>query len=134
MPSIRQIRSIRFFDGDVDGAVEFISEHGGFLVVPAAPALVKLRSGDEIYRQALINADMTIPDSGLMVLLWKISRRESFTRISGLAYLKRLIREPAFGEAGRSFFVLPTDDAKTKLLAWSRIEKFPISAEDCYVA
>src|SRR5437870_7054065 len=120
MPSTRQILGIRFFDGDVDGAVEFISKQGGFLVVPAAPALVKLRSDDEIYRRALIKADMAIPDSGLMVLLWKIIRRESLTRISGLTYLKRLIREPEFCRAGRSFFVLPTDKAKTKLLAWAR--------------
>src|ERR1700692_1174 len=103
MSSTQQILGIRFFDGNVDEAVETISGQGGFLVVPAAPALVKLRSDDEMYRQALIKADMAIPDSGLMVLLWKIIRRESLTRISGLGYLKRLIREPTFRESGRSF-------------------------------
>jgi UDP-N-acetyl-D-mannosaminuronic acid transferase (WecB/TagA/CpsF family) len=77
---------------------------------------------------------MAIPDSGLMVLLWKIVRRQSFTRISGLGYLKRLIREPTFRESGRSFFVLPTDDAKTKVLAWAHNEGLGIDAEDCYTA
>jgi len=134
MASTQQILGIRFFDGNVDEAVEAISEQGGFLVVPAAPALVKLRSDDEMYRQALIKADMAIPDSGLMVLLWKIIRRESLTRISGLGYLKQLIREPTFRESGRSFFVLPTDDAKTKVLEWAHNEGLGIDAEACYTA
>jgi N-acetylglucosaminyldiphosphoundecaprenol N-acetyl-beta-D-mannosaminyltransferase len=134
MASIQQILGIRFFDGNVDEAVKAITEQGGYLIVPAAPALVKLRSEDEMYRQALIKADMAIPDSGLMVLLWKIIRRESLTRISGLGYLKRLVREPTFRESGRSFFILPTDDAKRKVLAWAHHEGLGIDAEDCYTA
>ncbi len=129
-----QILGIRFFDGSPATAVEQISRTGGVMVVPAAPALVKLRRDGEVYRQALTKADMAIPDSGLMVLLWKIIRRESFARISGLGYLKQLIREPTFRESGRSFFVLPTADAKTKVLTWAHNEGLRIDAEDCYTA
>jgi exopolysaccharide biosynthesis WecB/TagA/CpsF family protein len=128
-----QILGIRFFDGDVDAALQQASQAGGVVVVPAAPALVRLRY-DEVYRRAMVAADLAIPDSGLMVLLWRIFRRKNLTRISGLTYLKRLIRESAFREPGRSFFVLPSDAAKSKLLAWARHEGFQIAADDCYVA
>jgi N-acetylglucosaminyldiphosphoundecaprenol N-acetyl-beta-D-mannosaminyltransferase len=133
MPSTTQILGIRFFDGDLDAALQQTSQAGGVVVVPAAPALVRLRY-DDVYRRAMVAADLAMPDSGLMVLLWKIFRRKNLRRISGLTYLKRLIREPAFRERGRSFFVLPTDAAKTKLLAWARHEGFQIEADDCYVA
>src|SRR5438552_18355409 len=117
----QQILGISFFHGTAAEAVEQMSCRGGVVVVPAAPAMVRLRY-DEVYRDAMIGADLAIPDSGLMVLLWKIIRRENLTRISGLAYLKRLISEPAFRESGRSFFVLPTEPAKSRLLDCSSRE------------
>jgi hypothetical protein len=69
-----------------------------------------------------------------MVLVWKMIGRENLTRVSGLAYLKQLFREPAIREPGRSFFVLPADIAKAKLLAWAQGVGLPIQADDCYVA
>ena len=129
----QQILGISFFHGTAAEAVEQMSRRGGVVVVPAAPAMVRLRY-DEVYREAMIGADLAIPDSGLMVLLWKIIRRKDFTRISGLAYLKELISESAFRESGRVFFVLPTDAAKTKLLDWASYEGLQIDADSCYVA
>jgi N-acetylglucosaminyldiphosphoundecaprenol N-acetyl-beta-D-mannosaminyltransferase len=133
MASSQQILGIRFYVGSAIDAVEQMSRIGGVVIVPAAPAMVKLRY-DKVYRDAMVGADLAIPDSGLMVLLWKIIRRQNLTRISGLAYLKRLISEPAFRESGRSFFVLPTEPAKSRLLDWASSEGLPIEAEDCYVA
>jgi N-acetylglucosaminyldiphosphoundecaprenol N-acetyl-beta-D-mannosaminyltransferase len=128
-----QILGIQFLNGSAGEAVREISRTGGVLVVPAAPALVRLRH-DDVYRRAMTSADAAIPDSGLMVLLWKMIGRENLTRVSGLAYIKQLCREPAFREPGRSFFVLPAEIAKTKLLAWAHGEGLPFQAEDCYVA
>jgi N-acetylglucosaminyldiphosphoundecaprenol N-acetyl-beta-D-mannosaminyltransferase len=134
MAAIQQILGVRFFVGSVSEIVEKISQLGGFMVVPAAPALVKLRHEDEQYRRALAEADFAIADSGLMVLLWKILKRQDVTRISGLAYLKHLIREPSFRKAGSTFFVLPTEAAKERALVWSGKERLQIAVEDCYVA
>jgi N-acetylglucosaminyldiphosphoundecaprenol N-acetyl-beta-D-mannosaminyltransferase len=131
--AMTQILGIQFLNGSADDAVREISRKGGVLVVPAAPALVRLRH-DEVYRRALTSADAAIPDSGLMVLVWKMISRENLTRVSGLAYLKQLIREPAMSEPGRSFFVLPADIAKAKLLAWAQAVDLPTQADDCYVA
>jgi hypothetical protein len=38
------------------------------------------------------HTDVAIPDSGAMVLLWRILRGQKITRISGLKYLQRLVR------------------------------------------
>ena len=65
------ILGVRFFNGSVDEAVDSLSSSGGLLVVPAAPALVKLQKDAE-YRRALTSAEMAIADSGAMVLLWKL--------------------------------------------------------------
>src|SRR5438132_481459 len=128
-----QILGIRFFDGDVDEVVSLISKSGGVLVVPAAPALVRLQH-DPIYREAMLRADVAIPDSGLMVLVWMAVGGRKIRRISGLAYLQHLIQEPVFRGSGKSFFVLPNDNAKNKLLGWARSEHRTIEADDCYVA
>ncbi len=128
-----QILGISFFHGTAAEAVEQMSRRGGVMVVPAAPAMVRLRY-DKVYREAMVGADLAIPDSGLMVLLWKIIRRKDLTRISGLAYLKHLISESAFRESGRVFFVLPADGAKAKLLDWASHEGLQIDADSCYVA
>jgi N-acetylglucosaminyldiphosphoundecaprenol N-acetyl-beta-D-mannosaminyltransferase len=128
-----QILGIRFFVGSPGAAVTEITNTGGVLLVPAAPALVRLQH-DEIYRRAVAEADLAIPDSGLMVLLWKILRRKNLQRISGLAYLKRLFLEPEFRQRGRTFFVLPSERAKAKLILFAMVERLEIDAEDDYVA
>jgi len=133
MHPTQQILGISFFHGTAAEALEQMSRRGGVMVVPAAPAMVRLRY-DKVYREAMVGADLAIPDSGLMVLLWKIIRRKDLTRISGLAYLKHLLSESAFREPGRVFFILPTDAAKTKLRDWAVHEGLQIDADSCYVA
>ncbi len=105
--------------------------NGGILIVPAAPALVRLQA-DPVYRDAIAHADLAIPDSGLMVLLWRFFRGRSVHRISGLAYLKVLIADPSFDAA--AVFVLPNESAREKVLQWERTTGHAITAEDCYVA
>jgi len=128
-----QILGLHFLNGSAQGAVHCVSETGGVLVVPAAPAMVRLRS-DEIYRKAMQSADYAIADSGLMVLVWRILRREKVERVSGLAYLQRLIARPEFKQPGRTFFVLPNTSSKGKLLQWAAKNQFPITPDNCYVA
>jgi N-acetylglucosaminyldiphosphoundecaprenol N-acetyl-beta-D-mannosaminyltransferase len=131
MRPTQQILGIHFLSGSASAAVEQISRSGGVVVVPAAPAMVRLRR-DAVYRDAMVRADLAIPDSGLMVLVWEIMRREHLPRVSGLAYLKRLVQEPSFRK--NSFCVLPTNVAKTKLLAWATSQGLQLEPSDCYVA
>jgi exopolysaccharide biosynthesis WecB/TagA/CpsF family protein len=127
------ILGIRFFDGSVEEAIARISEHGGFLVAPSGTCFARLRE-DASYRRAVLAADMAIADSGLMVVLWRLLRRENIQRISGLKYLKRLLARLKGKRTSDVFWVLPSERAQQKLLDWSRHKAFSISGENCYVA
>ena len=128
-----QILGIRFCNGDVDEAVASMFRKGGFLVAPSGTCFARLRE-DETYRHAVVGADLAIADSGLMVVLWRLLRREKVHRISGFKYLKHLVGKLK-GEGNTTvFWVLPSESARQKLLDWSSRERFSIKRENCYVA
>ena len=133
MVSSRRILGIQFFNGDVDEAVELMSRHGGFLVAPSGTCFARLRE-EEIYRRAVLAADLAIADSSLMVLLWRLLRREKIGRISGLKYLQHLLRKVKGQGTAEIFWVLPSERARRKLFEWSRREPFPTAIKNCYVA
>jgi len=126
------ILGVRFFNGTVDEAVQLMSTNGGLLVVPAAPALVKVRS-DEGYRRALLSSDMVIADSGAMVLLWKILTGRKVERISGLKFLKRLVARLATHPNERVLWIVPSEAAHEKAIHWLRRINLTGTA-DFYVA
>jgi exopolysaccharide biosynthesis WecB/TagA/CpsF family protein len=110
-----------------------MSRHGGFLVAPSGTCFARFRE-DEMYRRAVLAADLAIADSGLMVLLWRLLRREKIGRISGFKYLNHLLRKLKREGTGEVFCVLPSERARRKLFEWSRREPFPIASKNCYVA
>ena len=128
-----RILGLSFLSGSPRDAVECVSNTGGVLTVPAAPALVRLRQ-DPIYREAMVSADYAIPDSGLMVLAWSFLKGKKLTRVSGLTYLRELVRRPEFRESGAVFLVLPSEEARRKLLAWAATNQLRVAEDDCYVA
>jgi exopolysaccharide biosynthesis WecB/TagA/CpsF family protein len=133
MASTCQILGIRFFNGDVDEAVAFMHRHGGYLVAPSGTCFTRLRE-DEPYRRAMLSADLAIADSGLMVGLWRLLRRQNVQRISGFKYLRHLLRNLKSAGNREVFWVLPSEPARQNLLDWSRREAFSINKENCYVA
>ena len=132
-PDWQRILGVRFFNGAASDAVDYITRVGGYTVVPAAPALVKIEN-DPAYRRALLEADLAIADSGFMVLLWRILRGRTIARISGLKYLRILLANPRLREGGSIFLVLPHETSREKALVWLREEGFEITADDCYIA
>jgi UDP-N-acetyl-D-mannosaminuronic acid transferase (WecB/TagA/CpsF family) len=129
----QRILGVRFFNGTAPDAVDYITRVGGYTVVPAAPALVKIEN-DPAYRRALVEADLAIADSGFMVLLWRILRGRTIARISGLKYLRILLANQRLRERGSIFLVLPHESSREKALLWLRKEGFEISSDDCYIA
>ena len=126
------ILGVRFFNGTVEEAVDAMSANGGLLVVPAAPALVKI-CHDEEYRRAVTSADMAIADSGAMVLLWKIFTGRRVERISGLKFLKRLVGRLASHSNERVLWIVPSKSAHEKTIAWLRSVNLTATA-DFYIA
>ena len=108
-------------------------QHGGLLVAPSGTCFSRLRH-DTAYRKAVINADVAIPDSGAMVLLWRILRGRKITRISGWKYLQRLVARLFVEKPSRVLWVLPTERAREKTENWLRSNNFAFTDADFYVA
>jgi N-acetylglucosaminyldiphosphoundecaprenol N-acetyl-beta-D-mannosaminyltransferase len=94
-----RILGIDFINATVEKVVEQLKS-GGLLVVPAAPALISVQDDAEYYA-SLLAADIVIPDSGYMVLIWNLMNRKKIRRISGLEFLvaffdDRDVRESSF--------------------------------------
>ena len=128
-----RILGIPFFTGTVVEAVEQHRRNGGYVVIPAAPALIKLNY-DEGYRRAMQKADMAIADSGLLVLLWRLATGRKLQNISGITYLKALLADRRLGESESSFWVMASPDARDKALGWLGGRGVRIEERDCYVA
>jgi exopolysaccharide biosynthesis WecB/TagA/CpsF family protein len=128
----RQILGLNFFHGSASEAIDRL-QGGGLLVVPAAPALRNLPF-DEEYREALLNADLVITDSALMVMVWNVLQRDSLNRLSGLEYLRELVERPEFCRDGNTFWIMAGPESLAKNVHWLRDQGLPVRYEDCYLA
>jgi len=133
MVSSRQILGIQFFNGDVEEAVGLMLQRGGLLVAPSGTCFARLRA-DKIYRRAVLAADLAIADSSLMVLLWRLLRRQKVERISGYKYLKHLLGRLKVEGKRDVFWILATKHGQQSLFDWSRREGFSVAGKNCYVA
>jgi UDP-N-acetyl-D-mannosaminuronic acid transferase (WecB/TagA/CpsF family) len=129
----QQILGVRFFVGSAEGAIRAIARGGGLVVVPSAPTL-KDMVHDGRYREAMLGADFAIADSALMVVMWNLLERDRIPKLSGLKYLRALIEEPEFRQAGGSFWVMPSAAAAERNTAWLRDNGVPIDEQSIYIA
>ncbi|UPT72017.1 MAG: hypothetical protein M0D53_06980 [Flavobacterium sp. JAD_PAG50586_2] len=81
-----QILGIQFFKGKTEEVFNILSNKGGLMTVPAAPALVTVNRDKEYY-DALLGSDVVIPDSGYMVLIWNSFFKNKINKISGLEFI-----------------------------------------------
>lgn len=128
----RQILGVNFYVGDARGAIDRMAK-GGLLVVPSAPTLKDIASIDE-YREALLGADMAITDSAFMVLLWNFLQGDSIERLSGLKYLKELLREDHVREPGNTFWVMAGRASSERNLEWLRVQGIDVPPKCVYEA
>ena len=126
------ILGIRFFRGSVEEAVTRMSA-GGLLVVPAAPALKDMET-NAAYREALLGADMALPDSAFMVLLWNRLQGENLPRLSGLAYLRELLRHAEVQRPGNTFWIMAGPGSARRNLQWLGSEGIDVPESGVYLA
>ena len=128
-----QILGIQFFDGDVDGAVERMITHKGVVIAPSGTCFARLRY-DSAYRDAVTRADLAIPDSGAMVLLWALLRGRKMKRISGLTYIRHLSARLFEQGTPEVLWVLPTEASRIKTARWLTDRRVAFADEHLYVA
>jgi UDP-N-acetyl-D-mannosaminuronic acid transferase (WecB/TagA/CpsF family) len=115
----RTILGIRFFQGSAACAADTMCQDGGLLVVPAAPALKNLEA-DAAYRDALLNADVALPDSAFMVLVWNSLEQDSVHRLSGLEYLLELLNRADVRDSGNTVWIMASPASAACNLKWLR--------------
>jgi N-acetylglucosaminyldiphosphoundecaprenol N-acetyl-beta-D-mannosaminyltransferase len=117
----KTILGIRFTYGSETDIVKKFTKQKGYLVVPAAPALVDAEK-DSYFKHCLVNSSFAILDSGLLVMLNNLFQKNKINRFSGLKYLRKAfeILEPS--EFEKSLWILPSEsDAEaTRLLLKSK--------------
>jgi UDP-N-acetyl-D-mannosaminuronic acid transferase (WecB/TagA/CpsF family) len=132
MAGSKRILGIEFFSGGASDAVELMRA-GGLLVIPAAPALIALPR-DEAYREALLEADLTIADSAWMVLLWNLLEGDRIGRLSGLEYFLHLVADAEFREQGAAIYVMASEESARRNVEWLQSQGISVDPAHVYIA
>ena len=127
-----QILGVRFFCGEASAAVQRMRK-GGLLVAPAAPALADLPTNAG-YREALLNADLAIADSGLMVLVWNLLESTALRRLSGLEYLRELLKGQDLRQPHQAFWIMGSAASAERNIALLGMQGIEVDSADTYIA
>jgi UDP-N-acetyl-D-mannosaminuronic acid transferase (WecB/TagA/CpsF family) len=128
-----RILGVSFFTGTVAEAVERHVANGGYLVIPAAPALLKLNY-DEEYRRAMQKADLALADSGLLALLARAATGGRLRNISGISYFKHLLGSDGIRVGDTAFWIFASDGAKEKAAQWLSDRGRQLEERYCFIA
>jgi UDP-N-acetyl-D-mannosaminuronic acid transferase (WecB/TagA/CpsF family) len=123
---------IKFANVTIIDAVN-LARSGGVIMAPAAPALCDLTS-DPFYRDALMGADLNLPDSGLAILMMSLLRIGRLPRTSGLGFLEALLKDPLLKEPSVTFWVMPSRESMKRNMLWLKSKGFAVTDADCYLA
>ena len=123
-----RILGVDFFQGAAHQAVDRMGR-GGLLVVPAAPALKEMAT-NHAYREALLNSDLAITDSAFMVMVWNFLQKDSIQRLSGLEYLRELLRRDEVRQPGGCVWIMANAQSARRNLAWLASQEIQVP-EDC---
>lgn len=129
----QQILGLRFVVEGAEAAVDGFCRHGGLAVMPSGPALMRLES-DRKYREALLCADLTLPDSALMAWVWRAIGGERVRKFSGLRYLRALLRRKEFRDEGSTLWVMPSRKSAGRNASWLKEQGVCLAAADLYAA
>lgn len=116
----------------IDEAIEH-ALGGGLVLAPSGPGLCELERDPE-YRDALLGSDVNLTDSGLVILVEALRSRRKLPRASGLGYIEALLACDELKQAGSTFWVMPSEAARDRNVAWLRSQGLDVSNDDCYVA
>lgn len=128
-----EILGVSFHNGTVESVTEEMKK-GGLLVVPAAPALVTIKS-DQDYYDALKYANVVIADSGYMALIWNATnKKKRIRRISGLEFLISFLNDKEVQQSKDILLVDPRKKEADANLEYLNQNGFDLTAENSYLA
>lgn len=127
-----RILGVDFFQGAAHQAVDRMSQ-GGLLVVPAAPALKEVAT-NAAYREALLNSDLAITDSAFMVMVWNFLQKDSIQRLSGLEYLRELLRRDEVRLPGGCVWIMANRQSAQRNRAWLASQGIQVPTECVHLA
>jgi exopolysaccharide biosynthesis WecB/TagA/CpsF family protein len=128
----RRILGVNFFTGTAQQAIDRM-RRGGLLVVPAAPALIDIQCNSG-YREALLGADLVLPDSAYMVMIWNCLRMGRIHRLSGLEYLRMLLVQADARAYGNTLWIMAGERSAKLNLDWLLEQGIRVRKECTYNA
>ncbi len=126
------ILGVKYLCGGYQQA-EYLVDQGGLMVVPAAPNLADIYK-DKYYYDSIKNCDFAIPDSGLMVVLTKIFKRNDIKKISGLEFLKNFLKKESLTVERSLFLIDPSLEERRLNQRYLSNQNIKIEFSDHYVA
>ena len=126
------IFGIRFINGSYIDAMERL-RNGGFMVVPSGPGLATIGK-DLRYTEAVQNSDFAIPDSGFMVLLYRMFKGKRIRKLSGAMFIKLFVNEPILKDKNKLFLVDPNIEESEFNRNYLNGIGIPLSRENQYIA
>jgi UDP-N-acetyl-D-mannosaminuronic acid transferase (WecB/TagA/CpsF family) len=117
-----KFKRISFYSGSYPEIKNLITK-GGYLVAPAASALVNIGE-DKQYYKSLLHSDVAILDSGFFCILLRIFKKYKIIKLSGYLFLARFIKE--YNNKDKMFLINPSikeDKINYKYLLNQNIKK-----------
>lgn len=99
------IFNISFINGNYTKAIELL-KRGAFMVVPSGPGLATIDKNTKYY-DALKNSDFALPDSGFMILLYRLFFNKSIQKLSGAKFIKEFLKEKDLKQQDVLFTIEP---------------------------
>ena len=127
-----EILGLGFFKGKAQDVVHLVKS-GGLLMVPAAPALVNITK-DISYYHSLQFADIIIPDSAFMTIIWNMVYKEKISKISGLKLLRAFLSDEEVIDTANLLLVDPCQVDARYNIEYLRSNNFTLSDDISYVA
>lgn len=127
-----RILGVDFIDAAPQEVIDIL-KHGGLLGAPAAPGLLNINKDPDYYK-SLLQADVIIPDSGFMVLLWNMAHRKKVKRISGFKFLVTFLNDPEVKASSNLLLVDPRPVEARHNLDFLKNSGFSIQDDISYIA
>ena len=128
-----RVLGVNFFNGSLIESLS-ISKEGGLIVAPSGPGLASDLTNCSVYARALFEADLVLPDSGLMCLWQKWIKFEPINRISGLKFLQTYLEDKS-NPSNSSYWVMPDQtQAKANQLWLSQNMNWMVPENEIYIA